>query len=71
GIAIITELCRHDQDWVKTSCGDLWMGFEPDELQAYAASCDLKNENSHYFALRNGFQIQLQQFVKKAPGTVL
>ncbi len=64
GVLIVTELCRHDQDWAKTACGDLWLGFDPDELQYWAQLAGLKNGNSHYFALRNGFQIQLQQFVK-------
>jgi ArsR family transcriptional regulator len=64
GLLIITELCRHDQDWVKNSCGDLWLGFDVSELQHWAGLANLQHGSSHYFALRNGFQIQLQQFYK-------
>lgn len=66
GVLILTELCRHDQDWAKTACGDLWLGFAPTELQQWAEAAGLSHGHSHYFALRNGFQIQLQQFVKTA-----
>ena len=64
GVLIVTELCRHDQDWAKAACGDLWLGFDPGELQQWASAAGLEHGHSHYFALRNGFQIQLQQFYK-------
>lgn len=66
GVLIVTELCRHDQDWAKTACGDLWLGFDPGEMNAWAQVARLQNGHSHYFALRNGFQIQLQQFIKQS-----
>ncbi|MEO0442831.1 MAG: metalloregulator ArsR/SmtB family transcription factor [Pseudomonadota bacterium] len=66
GILLLTELCRHNQDWAKTACGDLWLGFDPKELQQWAQAVGLAHAHSHYFALRNGFQIQLQQFHKSA-----
>jgi ArsR family transcriptional regulator len=64
GVLIITDLCRHDQDWAKTACGDVWLGFDPGELQRWALLAGLQQGNSSYLALRNGFQIQLQQFKK-------
>ena len=64
GVLIVTELCRHDQGWTKEACGDLWLGFDPSELQVWAQAAGLQHGHSHYFALRNGFQIQLQQFKK-------
>jgi len=64
GVLLITDLCRHDQDWAKTACGDLWMGFDTDELARWCVSANLVKERSQYLALRNGFQIQLQQFRK-------
>lgn len=66
GVLIVTDLCRHDQDWAKTSCGDVWLGFAPNELQHWALSAGLQQGHSNYLALRNGFQIQLQQFIKTA-----
>lgn len=64
GVFILTDLCRHDQDWAKTACGDVWLGFDPDELTRWAQSAGLVRQRSNYLALRNGFQIQLQQFIK-------
>ena len=28
----ISELCRHEQSWTLEACGDLWQGFEADDL---------------------------------------
>ncbi len=64
GVLLITDLCRHDQDWAKSACGDLWLGFDAEELQRWCSSVGLVKERSQYLALRNGFQIQLQQFRK-------
>jgi len=64
GVFILADLCRHDQDWAKTACGDVWLGFDPDELTHWAQSAGLVRQRSNYLALRNGFQIQLQQFIK-------
>ncbi len=64
GVLLITELCRHHQDWAKDACGDLWLGFEPDELLSWANNAGFKQQQSVYHALRNGFQIQMHLFVK-------
>ena len=61
----MTELCGHDQTWAHKSCGDLWLGFEPDDLRNWAAAAELYEGESLYLAQRNGFQIQLHQFFKK------
>lgn len=64
GSLVLTELCRHDQSWVQDTCGDLWLGFEQDDLSRWAANAGLQTGVSLYLGLRNGFQIQLQQFTK-------
>lgn len=64
GVLLVTDLCRHDQDWAKTACGDVWLGFDPGELQRWALLAGLEQGHSNYLALRNGFQVQLQQFKK-------
>ncbi|MEC8112451.1 MAG: hypothetical protein VX121_06820, partial [Pseudomonadota bacterium] len=43
-------------------CGDLWLGFMPDELVEWAAEAGLKLKASVFLAQRNGFQIQVQHF---------
>lgn len=62
GQLLITDLCRHDQDWAKDSCGDLWLGFEPEDLTVWAAEADLSEVQSQYLGLRNGFHIQFRLF---------
>ena len=64
GSLVLTELCRHDQSWVQDTCGDLWLGFEQDDLAHWARDAGLDTGVSLYLGLRNGFQIQLQQFSK-------
>jgi SAM-dependent methyltransferase len=67
GVLLITDLCAHDQEWVQKACGDLWLGLEPQELTRWAQSAGLEEGNSLYLAQRNGFRIQLRQFVKSLP----
>jgi ubiquinone/menaquinone biosynthesis C-methylase UbiE len=64
GVLLVTDLCRHDQDWARNSCGDLWLGFDPKELQQWAAQSGLEPIQTTYVGLRNGFQIQCQIFSK-------
>ncbi len=64
GALIVTDLCHHDQDWAKTACGDVWMGFDPDDLTQWANKAGLLHGQSTYLAQRNGFRIQIQHFYK-------
>jgi ArsR family transcriptional regulator len=67
GALIVTDLCRHDQLWVQDACGDLWLGFEPEELTRWAAAAGLAEGRSVYVAQRNGFRVQIRQFVRARP----
>lgn len=64
GALLVTELCHHDQQWARESCGDLWLGFEAEDLTSWAQAAGLKEDASQFLALRNGFQIQLRRFIK-------
>ncbi len=66
GALLVTDLCRHDQNWAREACGDLWQGFEPEELGEWAHTAGLQVGSQVIFALRNGFQIQIRQFFKAA-----
>lgn len=66
GMLLVTELCSHDQDWARSSCGDLWLGFDEKELKQWAFNCGLLPVQTTHVGLRNGFQIQCQLFVKSA-----
>lgn len=64
GVLIICDLCQHNQDWTRDSCGDLWLGFAPEDLTTWGTNNSLSEGQSSYFALRNGFQIQVREFIK-------
>lgn len=64
GALLITDLCRHEQTWAREACGDLWQGFDPQDFSRWASAAGLQEGQSIYFALRNGFQIQVRQFFK-------
>jgi ArsR family transcriptional regulator len=66
GCLVISDLCSHDQDWAKENCGDLWLGFEPEELTSWAEEAGLVTGESLFIGLRNGFQIQVREFWKTA-----
>lgn len=62
GVMVVTDLCRHDQGWARENCGDLWLGFEPEQLTAWAEDAGLADLTSTFLAQRNGFQIQVRLF---------
>lgn len=64
GSLLITELCSHDQSWARTACGDLWLGFDQEELARWADAAGLTPGESLYVGLKNGFQIQVRHFAK-------
>lgn len=64
GTFLVTDLCRHEQSWAKESCGDLWLGFEIEDLTQWAADAGLNEGQSQFLGLRNGFQIQFRLFDK-------
>ncbi len=70
GKLLICDLTRHDQDWVRESCGDLWLGFDADDLYDWARQAGLEDQQSSFLGLRNGFQIQMQIFSKKRDARV-
>jgi len=64
GVLIVVELVSHDQEWAKSACGDLWLGFDPAELDEWAADAGLAARSSQYLAQRNGFRIQIRTYQK-------
>jgi len=68
GSLVITDLCPHDQAWARDACGDLWLGFDQDELARWAQAAGLLAGESLYLGLRNGFQIQVRQFARPDQG---
>ena len=64
GRLFITDLCSHDQLWAQQSCGDLWLGFEPEDLSNWAESAGLIEGQSVYLTQLNGFRVQIREFIK-------
>lgn len=64
GCLLIVDLCPHDQDWTRDACGDLWLGFEPEDLDKWALQHNLSTGQSLYLGLKNGFQIQARLYHK-------
>ena len=62
GVVLVTDLCNHDQGWARENCGDLWLGFDPQELGQWAGDAGLTEIASVYLAQRNGFQVQVRLF---------
>lgn len=62
GRLLLTELCSHDQDWVRDACGDAWLGFDPDQLMRWLTANGLQPVSADYLALRNGFRVQIHEF---------
>ena len=62
GVVVITDLCSHDQAWARENCGDLWLGFAPEDLADWAARVGLTDIASVYLAQRNGFKVQVRLF---------
>ena len=62
GFFVISELCKHDQDWVRDAAGDVWLGFDEDLLDQWASNAKLVKGPSSYTALRNGFRIQILSY---------
>jgi ubiquinone/menaquinone biosynthesis C-methylase UbiE/DNA-binding transcriptional ArsR family regulator len=62
GVVLVTDLCHHDQGWARENCGDLWLGFDPQDLAQWAEDAGLSDIASVYLAQRNGFQVQVRLF---------
>ena len=62
GALLVTELCEHRQGWARENCGDLWLGFPPEQIQAWAQAAGLEEVASNYLGQRNGFKLQVRLF---------
>lgn len=65
GVLIVVELCRHHQEWARSACGDLWLGFEAAELAEWAGRAGLTAGESQFLAQKNGFRIQIHTYHKR------
>ncbi|WP_369601322.1 metalloregulator ArsR/SmtB family transcription factor [Hahella sp. SMD15-11] len=68
GLLILCDLCRHQQAWAREACGDLWLGFDADDLTRWAEAAGLTEGETLLIGVRNGFQIQIRHFDQPATG---
>lgn len=72
GCFLLTELCEHSQgEKAREVCGDVWPGFHPDTLTAWAADAGLIPSHEEYQAQRNGFRLQLREFTQPVSATTV
>tara|TARA_R110002073_G_scaffold280593_1_gene444766 strand:+ start:1284 stop:2186 length:903 start_codon:yes stop_codon:yes gene_type:complete len=64
GQLLLCDLDKHDQEWARETCGDLWLGFDPEEIGSWCLDAGLKEGRGQYLALRNGFRVQIREFLK-------
>ncbi|MEZ4743231.1 MAG: metalloregulator ArsR/SmtB family transcription factor [Bdellovibrionota bacterium] len=63
GKLVLIELCEHNQQWVKEMCGDLWLGFKPQDLDHWAQANHFTLEQEIFLGFKNGFQIQMKVYL--------
>ncbi|MDA1073377.1 MAG: metalloregulator ArsR/SmtB family transcription factor [Proteobacteria bacterium] len=64
GGLVVAELCAHDNEWVQTACGDLWLGFDTDDLNNWAVKAGFTPDAAQFLAQKNGFRIQILSYTK-------
>lgn len=62
GLLVVAELCAHSHEWVKELCGDLWLGFEPHQLEDWATQSGFTQTQQQFLAQRNGFRVQVNTY---------
>lgn len=64
GLFVVTELCEHEQDWVREAAGDVWLGISSGQLDKWSEENGLAKAQSSYTSLKNGFRIQTHSYLK-------
>lgn len=41
GLLVLTDLDKHDEQWMRSEMADLWLGFDRDELEAWMGAAGL------------------------------
>lgn len=62
GALLLTDLCHHDQQWAKEACGDLWLGFDPDDLSNWARQAGLTEEKANTSPCAMAFKFNFDNF---------
>ncbi|MBO6556470.1 MAG: methyltransferase domain-containing protein [Pseudomonadales bacterium] len=68
GTLLIADLCSHDQTWTQDACGDLWLGFNTEEMDSWATAAGFDIGQSQYLGLKNGFQVLVKTYKSTPQG---
>jgi len=68
GTLLIADLCSHDQTWTREACGDLWLGFNTEEMDSWATAAGFIIGHNQYLGLKNGFQVLVKTYKSTPQG---
>lgn len=68
GTLLVADLCSHDQAWTREACGDLWLGFNTEEMDSWATAAGFNIGHSQYLGLKNGFQVLVKTYKSTPEG---
>ncbi len=57
GRVVVLDLMRHEQEWTRDKMGDLWLGFELDELEGLVRSAGLEEIRSETLEVEGGLPL--------------
>ncbi|HTL52635.1 MAG TPA: metalloregulator ArsR/SmtB family transcription factor, partial [Planctomycetota bacterium] len=47
GTVVVTDIVAHDQEWVREAMGDIWLGFEPQQVETWMRQAGLGRIQVH------------------------
>jgi ubiquinone/menaquinone biosynthesis C-methylase UbiE len=65
GRFLIIDLIQHDQEWMRDKLGDLWLGFDPEEVLSLVQQHDPQSLKFKKMSITNGLPLFLITGVKK------
>jgi len=57
GRVVVLDLLKHDQEWTREKMGDLWLGFELDEIEGLMRSAGLDHVRSETIEIEGGLPL--------------
>lgn len=65
GVLLLADLTAHNQDWAKSHCGDVWLGFTEQQLKDWLLAAGFDIHSHEFFAQRNGFTVQVLAAIRR------
>jgi ArsR family transcriptional regulator len=68
GRAVLVDFCRHSNETMRSTYGDRWLGFDPEELEEWFALAGLKTVETRIFPVNKGLSVVLMKAEKSFKG---